>query len=87
MSDLSSNDTLEPLTSPTAQEANIVDNIPEDWESVIDFEMKENEKLSNLETTTLPDSNRPDSAQSPNKQGNLEKEEDTPMEMESETSP
>ena len=87
MSDLSSNDTLEPLTSPTAQEANIVDNIPEDWESVIDFEMKENEKLSNLETTTLPDSNRPDSAQSPNKQGNLEKEEGTPMEMESETSP
>ena len=87
MSDLSSNDTLEPLTSPTAQEANIVDNIPEDWETVIDFEMKENEKLSNLETTTLPDSNRPDSAQSPNKQGNLEKEEGTPMEMESETSP
>ena len=43
MSDLSSNETLDPLeniTSNNAQVANVVDNIPEDWESIIDFEMK-----------------------------------------------
>ncbi len=43
MSDLSSNDTLDPLenTPPNdARDANVVDNTPEDWESIIDFEMK-----------------------------------------------
>ncbi len=43
MSDLSSNETLDPLentTSNDAHDANVVDNTPEDWESIIDFEMK-----------------------------------------------
>ncbi len=43
MSDLSSNDTLDPheKTTPNdARDANVVDNTPEDWESIIDFEMK-----------------------------------------------
>ena len=43
MSDLSSNETLDPLdniTSNNAQVANTVDNVPEDWEDIIDFEMK-----------------------------------------------
>ncbi len=43
MSDLSSNDTLDPLentTSNDAHNANVVDNTPEDWESIIDFDMK-----------------------------------------------
>jgi hypothetical protein len=43
MSDLSSNDTLDPLENTTpndARDANIADNTPEDWESIIDFEMK-----------------------------------------------
>ena len=43
MSDLSSNDTLDPLENTTpndARDANVVDNTPEDWESIIDFEMK-----------------------------------------------
>jgi hypothetical protein len=81
MSDLSSIDTLDPLKSLNAQEASIEDNIPEDWESVIDFEMKNDEKLLNLEDTNLLDS-----AQSPNEQGNPGKEEGIPMEMETETS-
>ncbi len=44
MSDLSSNETLEPLENTNSNDAHVVDNTPEDWESIIDFEMKTGKK-------------------------------------------
>jgi hypothetical protein len=48
MSDLSSNDTLDPLEHTNAHDANRVDTTPEDWESITDFEMKNNKEDSSL---------------------------------------
>jgi hypothetical protein len=81
MSDLSLNDTLDPLESTNTHEANVEDNTPEDWESVIDFEMKNNEGDSNLENA-----NQHELALMPNEPENPEKEESIPMEVENETS-
>ena len=54
MSDLSSNETLDPLdniTSNNAQVANTVDNVPEDWEDIIDFEMKNGKEDTTMESS------------------------------------
>ncbi len=54
MSDLSSNETLDPLentTSNDVHDANVVDNTPEDWESIIDFEMKNSKEDVTMESS------------------------------------
>ena len=54
MSDLSSNETLDPLennTSTDAHVATLVDNTPEDWEDIIDFEMKNDKEDITMESS------------------------------------
>jgi hypothetical protein len=48
MSDLSSNDILDTFDHTNAHDANRVDSTPEDWESIIDFEMKNSKEDSSL---------------------------------------
>jgi hypothetical protein len=47
MSDLSSNETLEPLKNTNSNDAH--DANSEDWESIIDFEMKNGKEDANME--------------------------------------
>ena len=54
MSDLSSNETLDPLennTSTYAHVATLVDNTPEDWEDIVDFEMKNDKEDVTMESS------------------------------------
>ncbi len=78
MSDLSLNDTLDPL-----ENTNTNTNI-EDWESVIDFEMKNNEEDSNLEGSNEHELVLGNRLQA--EQESLGKEDGVSMEIENETS-
>ncbi len=49
MSDLSSNDILDTFKHTNAHDANRLGSTPEDWESIIDFEMKTSKKDLSLE--------------------------------------
>ena len=49
MSDLSSNDILDTLEHTNTHDAIKVDSTPEDWESIIDFETKNNTDESSIE--------------------------------------
>ena len=66
MSDLSSNDILDTLEHTNAQDANRVDSTPEDWESIIDFETRNNMDESSMEESNENESslnNRPKAEQ------------------------
>ncbi len=81
MSDLSSNETLDPLennTSTYAHVANIVDNTPEDWESIIDFEMKNDKEDVTMESSQENDLSLANRLQA--EEDNLQKDEDTVIE-------
>jgi hypothetical protein len=88
MSDLSSNDTLDPLentTSNDAHDANVVDNTPEDWESIIDFNMKngkENVTMGSSQENDVSLANRPQAEEE-----NPQKGEDGAIEIDKESIP
>jgi hypothetical protein len=66
MSDLSSNDILDTLEHTNAHDAIRVDSTPEDWESIIDFETKNNMDGSSMEESNENESslnNRPKAEQ------------------------
>ena len=88
MSDLSSNDTLDTLEntiSNDAHDANVVDNTPEDWESIIDFDMKngkEDVTMGSSQENDLSLANRLRAEES-----NLQKGEDGAIEIDKESIP
>jgi hypothetical protein len=66
MSDLSSNDILDTLEHTNAHDAIRVDSTPEDWESIIDFETRNNMDESSMEESNENESslnNRPKAEQ------------------------
>jgi hypothetical protein len=68
MSDLSSNDILDTLEHTNAHDAIRVDSTPEDWESIIDFETKNNMDGSSIEESNENESslnNQPKAEQDP----------------------
>jgi hypothetical protein len=68
MSDLSSNDILDKLEHTNAHDAIREDSTPQDWESIIDFETKNNMEGSNIEESNENESslnNRPKAEQDP----------------------
>jgi hypothetical protein len=82
MSDLSSNDILDTFEHTNAHDANRVASTPEDWESIIDFEMKNSKEDSSLEESNEnqgPHNNRPQA-----EQDSMEKNDDS-MHIEDET--
>jgi hypothetical protein len=88
MSDLSSNETLDPLentASNDAYDANVVDNTPEDWESIIDFEMKNGKEDVTMESSKENDLSLANRLQA--KEDNLQKGEDIAIETNNETTP
>jgi hypothetical protein len=88
MSDLSSNDTLDPLentTSNDAHDANVVDNTPEDWESIIDFDMKNGKEDVTMESSQENNVSLADRLQA--EEDNLQKREDDAIEIDKESIP
>jgi hypothetical protein len=88
MSDLSSNETLDPLentTSNDAHDANVVDNTPEDWESIIDFEMKIGKEDVTMESSKENDLSLANRLQA--EEDNLQKDEDDAIETDKEIIP
>jgi hypothetical protein len=88
MSDLSSNETLDPLentTSNNAQVANVVDNIPEDWESIIDFEMKNGKDDITMESSQENDLTLANQLQA--EKDALQKDESIVIETDKQTTP
>ena len=87
MSDLSSNDTLDPLDSTTpneARDANIVDNTPDDWESIIDFDMKNGKEDVNMGSSQENDTSLANRLQA--EEDNLKKDEIGAIEIDQESS-
>ena len=88
MSDLSSNETLDPLdniTSNNAQVANTVDNVPEDWEDIIDFEMKNGKEDTTMESSQENDVSLANQLQA--EEDALQKDESMVMETNKQTTP
>ena len=88
MSDLSSNETLDPLdniTSNNAQVANTVDNVPEDWEDIIDFEMKNGKEDSTMESSQENDLSLANQLQA--EEDTLQKDESMVIETNKQTTP
>jgi hypothetical protein len=89
MSDLiSSNETLDPFentTSNDAHDANVVDNTPEDWESIIDYEMKNGKEDVTMESSQENDLSLANRLQA--EEDNLQKDEDSAIETDKETTP
>ena len=86
MSDLSSNEALNPLentTSNDAHDANVVDNTPEDWKSIIDFDMKNGKEDVTMGSSQENDVSLANRLQA--EEENLQKGEDGAIEIDKES--